>query len=394
MTGEDPLTRAKTTGKPPPELTTEQFSGLVQLIYEGALSPSAWRQFLKAMCEHLSGNAAVIILRVPRLGEVPLKVDYGAIPELSPPYYRKYLAMDPFVQLPEGRAVTLHDFTDFNIEETEYFRDYLEPQDMVYVIGVDLSYQGRHHVRLRLCRPRKAGNFTAAHCKFVEMFTPHLKTAIRVFSELDVVATERTVYAEAMDQLTLASIVVDETGRVLHATRLADSILAENDGISRCNDILCLASRDDSKRFRELLARAVDAQRSGSPALVDVMRVRRISGRPDIGVVVRPSTSAVDTNNERLTASIAIFLSTASTESREQSVPSEVIQKLFGLTPKEAVLALRLASGESLHEASAQLGISPNTGRAHLRSIFAKTGVDRQVRLVRVLLKSVAMLGQ
>lgn len=72
----------------------------------------------------------------------------------------------------------------------------------------------------------------------------------------------------------------------------------------------------------------------------------------------------------------------------------EVIQKLFGLTPKEATLALRLAAGESLLDAARTLNMSPNTARTHLRSVFAKTGVDRQASLVRVLLKSVAMLGQ
>jgi DNA-binding CsgD family transcriptional regulator len=375
-------------------VSLEQFSELVRHVYEGTLEPGGWRNFLRRMCDHLGGNSAVFILRVPRLGEVPLKVDYGAIPELSPTYFNKYLAMDPFVQLPEGRALTLHDFTGPDFEKTEYFRDWLEPMDMVYVMGVDLTHKGRHHMRLRFCRPRKAGNFSEADCRFVETFVPHLKLAIQVFSDLDAVATERTVYADAMDQLTLASIVVDEGGKVLHATRLADSILGENDGISRSGDALCLSNREDSKRFKELLSRAVDAQRHGKPALVEVMRVRRDSGRPDIGVVVRPSTSGVDKNNERLTASIAVFLSTAEPETREQTVPAEIIQTLFGLTAREATLALRLASGESLYEASRQLGISPNTGRAHLRSIFAKTGVDRQVRLVRVLLKSVAMLGQ
>jgi DNA-binding CsgD family transcriptional regulator len=125
------------------------------------------------------------------------------------------------------------------------------------------------------------------------------------------------------------------------------------------------------------------------------MRVRRISGRPDIGVVVRPSSSQVDRLNERLTTSIAVFLSVETPEiSQEPAVPSEVIQKLFGLTPKEATLALRLAAGESLLEASERLGIKPNTARTHLRSIFTKTGVDRQAKLVRALLRSVAMLGQ
>jgi DNA-binding CsgD family transcriptional regulator len=226
------------------------------------------------------------------------------------------------------------------------------------------------------------------------MFVPHLKTAIHLFSELDVVRTERSIYADAMDQLTLATIVLDENGRVLHANRLAETILAERDGITRVNDSLQLANHDDAKRFRELLTRAIEAQRASKPGLVEVMRVRRPSGLPDIGLVVRPSSSAVGGPDERLTASVAVFLSAETEDAPERAPPSEVIQKLFGLTPKEATLALRLAGGDSLQEASETLGISTNTARAHLRSIFAKTGVDRQAKLVRVLLKSVAMLGQ
>lgn len=47
----------------------------------------------------------------------------------------------------------------------------------------------------------------------------------------------------------------------------------------------------------------------------------------------------------------------------------------------------------SLEEAAEALGIKPNTARAHLRSIFSKTGVRRQTELVRLFLNSVAWLG-
>ena len=375
-----------------PELT--EFSELVRQIYAGALDPKQWRAFLRDLTERLQGNAAVLLLRVPRLGEVPLKVAYGAMPERDDLYFKHFMALDPFVQLPEGRAVTMHDFVDTpQFEASEYFREWLEPMDMVYAVGVDLRDRNRYHVRLRICRPRSAGNFSADDCAFVEMFVPHLKTAIHLFSELDAVRTERSIYADAMDQLTLATIVLDENGRMLHANRLADSILGERDGISSANGILQPAHHDDAKRLRELIARAVNAQRASRPGLIEVMRVRRPSGRPDIGLVVRPSTSSVGPGSERLTASVAVFLSTESEDAPERALPADVIQKLFGLTPKEATLALRLAAGESLQEAAGSLGISTNTARAHLRSIFTKTGVDRQARLVRVLLKSVAMLG-
>ena len=374
--------------------TLEEFSALVQLVYEGALTSSSWQKLLRVMTERLQGNSAVLLLRVPQLGDVPLKLAHGAMPDRDPLYFRHFMALDPFVQLPEGRAVTMHDFVNAaELERSQYFLEWLEPMDMVYAIGVDMRDKQRYHVRLRICRPRGAGNFSLDHCRFVESLVPHLKTAIHLYSELDSVRHDRSIYADAMDQLTLATIVVDETCKVLHSNRLADTILAQNDGISRVNDLLQIMNRDDSRRFKDMIARAAEAQRLGKPGLVEVMRFRRSSGRSDVSLVVRPSSSQIGRNNERLSTSIAVFLSHDSGTTPESNLPADVIQKLFGLTPKEAALALRLAAGESLQEASEHLGISPNTARAHLRSIFSKTGVDRQAKLVRVLLRSVAMLG-
>ncbi|MNO83413.1 Bacterial regulatory protein, luxR family [compost metagenome] len=68
-------------------------------------------------------------------------------------------------------------------------------------------------------------------------------------------------------------------------------------------------------------------------------------------------------------------------------------RKVFGFTPSETSLAMELANGLSLEEAANALGIRRNTARAHLRSIFCKTGVRRQTELVRMLLNSIVSLG-
>jgi DNA-binding CsgD family transcriptional regulator len=73
--------------------------------------------------------------------------------------------------------------------------------------------------------------------------------------------------------------------------------------------------------------------------------------------------------------------------------PVRLAQELFHLTGAETMLAIQLANGLSLEEAAAALNIKRNTARAHLRSIFSKTGVRRQTELVRIFLNSVAMLG-
>ncbi|MNH09625.1 hypothetical protein D3C79_690860 [compost metagenome] len=55
---------------------------------------------------------------------------------------------------------------------------------------------------------------------------------------------------------------------------------------------------------------------------------------------------------------------------------------------------MELANGLSLEEAAEVLNVRRNTARAHLRSIFSKTGVRRQTELVRIILNSVVALGK
>ena len=79
---------------------------------------------------------------------------------------------------------------------------------------------------------------------------------------------------------------------------------------------------------------------------------------------------------------------------RHQPAPShELVRRLFGFTSAEVALALLLTNGLTLDEAAAELNIRKNTARAHLRSIFSKTGVTRQTMLVRLLLNSVASVS-
>src|SRR5262245_31866110 len=67
------------------------------------------------------------------------------------------------------------------------------------------------------------------------------------------------------------------------------------------------------------------------------------------------------------------------------SEPIDLLRCRFGLTPAEARLALQLVAGETLRSAAAKLGISYETVRTHLKTIFNKTGTCRQAELVVVL---------
>jgi len=62
--------------------------------------------------------------------------------------------------------------------------------------------------------------------------------------------------------------------------------------------------------------------------------------------------------------------------------PANVVQGLFDLTSSETKVAMALAENLTVSEAAARYGISRETVRHHLKSIFLKTGLSRQSEVV------------
>ena len=67
------------------------------------------------------------------------------------------------------------------------------------------------------------------------------------------------------------------------------------------------------------------------------------------------------------------------------SPPAPLLQALFDLTPAEARMASQITEGKSIEQISSATGIAQNTIRTHLKSVFQKTGVQRQAELVSLL---------
>ncbi len=62
-----------------------------------------------------------------------------------------------------------------------------------------------------------------------------------------------------------------------------------------------------------------------------------------------------------------------------------VLQRMFGLTPAEAKLAIEIASGQTPAEIAAENLVSMATVRSQLASVLAKTQTRRQAELVALL---------
>jgi len=218
---------------------------------------------------------------------------------------------------------------------------------------------------------------------------PHLRRAVELYARLNRTSTERDVYAGAVNQLSVATIILDELGRVLTINDVGRALLDQADGLSLRGEKLHIDGRDINRELEDALSTIIQAQRSGKTSVVRALRVPRAGGRADLGLVIRPVPGDRGTEGQAI-PSAAVFVSDPELE---ESTSQQILGELFDLTPAESRLATLLARGLSLSDVSRAQNISQHTVRAQLKSIFAKTGVSRQAELVRLVLKSAASLA-
>jgi len=368
----------------------QSFSELIGSIYQGPLEDSPWQGFLALLRETMGAANTSLVLRPPSdQSRGVLLTDGGSLEGIAS-YNERLFVLDPFVGLQPGEVKSLLDFvSEEELLGSELYRVCMLPAGLFDSLGADMRVGGELEVRLRIARVRGAQAFTGQDRELVRSLIPHLERAILIHSRLNKIESERALYAGAVEQLSVGSIILDEKGRLLNHNEMAGRLLEQKDGLYCVNHKLQLSSRQQTAELHNLISDVLDKQNAGEPAVVQVLRVGRPSGLQDLGLVIRPVPGA-EWSEGRAAPSVVIFISDPELASEP---PFQAITRLFGFTPAEASLALMLSNGLTLDEASGQLNVSRNTARTHLRSVFAKTGVSRQPMLVRLILKSVAALA-
>jgi DNA-binding CsgD family transcriptional regulator len=375
----------------PSSLSLEEFSHLVGLIYEGPLEPVPWQQSLVAIRGRLQANYVTLIVRSSTPEDPGLYINAGDVPtEGVVSYATHYYAFDPFVGLPAGQVVTVHELLgEARWLESPLYKEYLAQYDVFHIMGVDVRTPDGDEFRLRVCRPQTSEAFSAADKDFCRSLLPHLKRSLILHTHMDRTESERKLYAGTVERLMVGTVILDECGKILRTNQAADELLRSGDGLRIAGDCVEAVYNRDNRELQRLIKRALPGHAKPELSVVEALSIARPSGKSNLGVVVRSVPMGQWSEGKRAPAA-AVFV--RDPEGRAQA-PHEVVQQMFGLTPAEATLAMQLANGVSLDEAAQALDIMRNTARAHLRAIFSKTGVTRQTELVRLVLNSVAILG-
>ncbi len=368
------------------------YDRLIGEFYDGALDPKLMAQILKNLRVLYDANYVTLILRVPDQPDMGLMIVAGDIEGEGEVICHCYPQTNtPFANQPLDYVFTVDDvMTASEWEHCAYFKMFCGPQGVYHVMGADISTPDGGKLRFRITRPKSAPGFNANERALCAMFLPHLRRALHMHNLLDRSESLSERYSQAIGRLSVATLVLDESGSVLRVNPVAQEILASADGLKLVGGRLEATYPSDNRELQRLIRHAFSDQARASVTSAEAMSVTRPSGLVNLGLVVE-SIPSLEWADEKGKPAALVYIRDAASK----SLASEVVTKqLFNLTKSETALAMELANGLSLEEAAEVLNIRRNTARAHLRSIFSKTGVRRQTELVRILLNSVVALGK
>lgn len=181
-------------------------------------------------------------------------------------------------------------------------------------------------------------------------------------------------WAEALEATGRAVLALDSAGRVAVQSPGAEALLGGRVQLS--DGHLAIAEPAAQRGLSSLVAAALRHDPARPGPLPPPLIMRRASGR-FLHIDVWPIAGSAG-------GRISVLLLLRETEG-DAALRGELLRERFGLTRAEARLALAIADGAGLGAAAERLGIQMSTARAHLKSVFLKTGTHRQAELVALL---------
>ncbi len=374
----------------------DAFERILASLYDAMLDDARWPATSALIDEAcgLTGNALLV-------GEGPkddLRVLFVGLyyhgqrrAELEREYLEVYHPTDErvprFRRLPDSHLVRIKDlYTAEELKTSLAYNEILLRGKYQNGLNVRLDGADGSHMTWGLGDPVASDGWGSSEIAMIERLLPHIRQFIRVRQALVRAEARDTTVTALLENPRIGVLHLDRRGRILAVNDRARSILRDGNQVLDRNGVLHARAPADQLRLERLLAAALPS--SGAVAVSGSMLLGRWSGSPPLVLHVKPVGIPQPDYGARHVAALVLIVDT---ESRHRIDP-ELVAATLGLTPAESQVAVWLAEGQSVRKMAEARGLTHGAIYWHLKQIYQKRAISRQVDLVRLVL-SIAEFG-
>ena len=363
---------------------------LVGMTYDAALDETKWPSFLEAFA-HTAGSKSAILRSVDyQIKRASFSASVGYDHTWREAYANHYVNMDYFANFFKTGAINSvgrnqnSQLVGLSLSEqrkTEYHNEYHKLIDVEYSMATILARDGNQVLQFsRTQRNKRAGEFSEEQARLMSILSPHVTRAVLVHRKISSVTVEKEWALSALDQLRMSVILTNSSGTPMFINRAAEQMLTRGDGINTHHGRFILSNPAETARLYKL----IDDAATGAPGKNRGGDLRIALHGGDFlhcSVIPIPLEFTARWNISLASGCVAVFISRPS----GLQLSPKRLTELYGLTPAEGRLASRLAALRNMEQAADDLGISINTARTQIKSVFGKTGTRSQSELIMLL---------
>ncbi|MBL8297782.1 MAG: hypothetical protein JNN30_05470 [Rhodanobacteraceae bacterium] len=324
--------------------------------------------FLAGVCAETRSHAAAVLQVDVATRRQTLPAFFGQGADMALAFELTHAAGNPWRPADErqgpaaGSVVVPDDVLPLaGLRRTPFWRDFLRPMDVDHGAGIVGERTADRVVSLTLLRSARRGAYGADERAWLSQLGPHWANACRLRGRLTPADGHAWDAVQALDRLGTAVFCLDERGRCTRWNAAAEALL-------RSRTLLRLQGGR--------LTPVHPTHASMHPVGPGPAALHERDGRVAAHLAMHPLPGGGAFGSVRS----VVFVEPI--EAVHAGGVRHALATVYGLTPREAELAARLADGADLAEAAAAMGVTAGAARTRLKSVFGKTGVRHQGALV------------
>ncbi|PPC97432.1 MAG: LuxR family transcriptional regulator [Methylocystis sp.] len=351
------------------------FESLVDDIYEAAADPDCWPRIVHDIGKVAEAAGGVLIARRADawLGwRCSGALEKGAEAFFSSGGLQRSQVLGRLLAFNRAGFVSDQEgFTEEEYAEEPVIKEWCAPNGIHHCTATAVPMLNGDLVMFQVKRRKGDPPFGPAELDRLDALRPHLARAGLLAARWRL---ERLRSAtEALATLGIPAAILDVEGRVLAANGLIEDLSSHHVWMPR--DRIALIEPAADKLLRGAIADL------GNPAAASVRSF------PSKGTGERPVVMHLIpvTGNARDLFGGGLGVLTITHLTRPAALDAALVQSLFDLTPTEARVAGSLAEGLSLDQIAQRHKVKLSTVRSQVKSVFAKTGANRQSQIIALL---------
>lgn len=360
---------------------------IIASLYEGTMDELAWRRGLSGIAQLVGGQGPLLLSIAPDTGEI-LRDEIGDYdPHVFMEFRQTWARKD--IRVPAGIATALYEpVTEAMIlpsgqwERSEIFNEFLFEHDLAWFLAAWVHKSATKLTCLSVQATHDRGPFAPRDVTLLRPLIPHLRRALDIKDRLQRHQLRADTLRLAMEHSSFGFAVLGSRGDILDASSAAIAALEDARVLRHeFGGVFTLTGSVERALRQRISSPSVNCGAWG-----DLLRLPRRNGGPPLCLVLSPVPAVA----QLWMADSPRWLLFVFDSARPRDTSVRLLMLDLGLTQREAELVASLAAGETLSAAASRLKVKLATARAHLRSVYRKTGINSQSALVRRVLSGPA----